>query len=127
MAKLRFEDLKRIRESVKGTVNLREGNFRVKITVHMGTCGIAAGARPVMTALLKEVETRGVQDVILTSSGCAGLCSHEPMMTVEVRDAAPVKYVNLDAEKAVKIFEEHVVNGNPVTEYGLSIGSERTY
>ena len=64
MAKLKVEDLKRIRESVKGTVNLRDGNFRVKITVHMGTCGIAAGARSLMTALLKEIETRGVQDVI---------------------------------------------------------------
>ena len=127
MAKLRVEDLKKIRESVKGQVNLREGNFRVKITVHMGTCGIAAGARPVMSALLNEIETRGVQDVILTSSGCAGLCSHEPMITVETQDAAPIKYIKLDAKKAVRIFKEHVMKGNPLPEYALSMGSETTY
>lgn len=127
MAKLRVEDLKRIKENVKGTVNLRDGNFRVKITVHMGTCGIAAGARAIMSALLKEIETRGSQDVILTSSGCAGLCSHEPMMTVEVREAAPIKYVKLDAEKTARIFEEHVMNGKPIPEYALSVGSETTH
>ena len=127
MAKLRVEDLKRIKENVKGTVNLRDGNFRVKITVHMGTCGIAAGARGIMSALLKEIEARGSQDVILTSSGCAGLCSHEPMMTVEVREAAPIKYVKLDEEKTARIFEEHVMNGKPIPEYALSVGSETTY
>ena len=127
VAKLRVEDLKKIKEAVKGTVNLREGNFRVKITVHMGTCGIAAGARAVMSALLKEIETRGLQDVILTSSGCAGLCSHEPMITIEVKEAAPVKYVKLDAEKTARIFEEHVMQGKPIPEYALSMGSETTY
>ncbi len=127
MAKLRVEDLKKIKESVKGTVNLRDGNFRVKITVHMGTCGIAAGARQVMSTLLEQIDKQDVKDVILTSSGCAGLCSHEPMMTVEVKDSAPVKYVRLDPEKTLRIFEEHVMNGNPVAEYALSMGSETTY
>jgi NADP-reducing hydrogenase subunit HndB len=127
MAKLRIEDLKKIKESVKGTVNLREGNYRVKITVHMGTCGIAAGARPVMSTLLKKIEEGGVQDVILTSSGCAGLCNHEPMLTVEVQGQAPVKYVNLDEAKTVRIFDEHVMQGNPVAEYALSMGSETTH
>lgn len=126
MAKLSIEDLKRIKEQVKGTVNLRDGNARVKVTVHLGTCGIAAGARPVMNTLLKEIESRGVQDVILTSSGCAGLCSHEPMITVEVRDSAPVKYSNLDADKTQRIFAEHIMGGNVVVEYALSIGSETT-
>ncbi len=127
MAKLRIEDLKRIKEAVKGTVNLREGESRVKVTVHMGTCGIAAGARTVMNTLLKEVERRQLTDVILTSSGCAGLCNHEPMMTVEVKEAAPIKYVQLDAEKTRRIFEEHIVGGNVVVEYAMSIGSERTH
>lgn len=126
MGKLSIDDLKRIKEQVKGTVNLRDGEARVKVTVHLGTCGIAAGARPVMNALLKEIESRGVQDVILTSSGCAGLCSHEPMMTVEVRDAAPVKYSSLDVDKTKRIFAEHIMGGNVVVEYALSIGSETT-
>ena len=124
MPKLRIEDLKRIKESVKGTVNLRDGQSRVKVTVHMGTCGIAAGARPVMTALLAKIEQGDIKDVILTSSGCAGLCSHEPMMTVEHQGQAPVKYMRLNAEKAEKIFERHIMAGEPVVEYAFSEGSE---
>jgi NADP-reducing hydrogenase subunit HndB len=126
MAKLRIEDLKRIKESVKGTVNLRDGKARVKVTVHMGTCGIAAGARTVMNTLLREIEARQVQDVILASSGCAGLCNQEPMMTVEVQDAAPVKYTQLDEARTKQIFERHIMGGEVVVEYALSIGSERT-
>jgi len=126
MPKLRVEDLKKIRESVKGTVNLRDGNFRVKVTVHMGTCGIAAGARPVMSTLLTKIEEGNVKDVILTSSGCAGLCSHEPMMTVEYQGQAPVKYVRLNAEKAEKIFNQHIMAGEPVIEFAFSEGSETT-
>lgn len=127
MAKLRVEDLKRIKEAAKGTVNLRAGEYRVKITVHLGTCGIAAGARKIMNFLLEKIQQSGASDIILTSSGCAGLCNHEPMMTVEVKDSAPIKYVLLDEEKAAKIFDEHVMNGHPVSEYALSVGSETTY
>lgn len=127
MAKLKVEDLKKIKESMKGTVNLREGTHRIKITVHMGTCGIAAGARKVMDALLDKLNKSGATDIILTASGCAGLCNHEPMITVEDKEAAPVKYVKLDPEKASRIFDEHVLAGNPVTEYALSVGSETTY
>jgi len=127
MAKLKVEDLKRIKESMKGTVNLRQGEYRVKVTVHMGTCGIAAGARTLMTALLDQLEKSGATDIILTSSGCAGLCNHEPMITVEVKESAPVKYVNLDPDKVVRIFDEHVLAGHPVADYALSIGSETTY
>ena len=127
MAKLKVEDLKRIKESMAGSVNLRSGEYRVKITVHMGTCGIAAGARSIMNRLLEKVEETGTTDVILTSSGCAGLCNHEPMITIEAKDLAPVKYVNLDPDKASKIFDEHVMQNNPVAEYALSMGSETTY
>ena len=127
MAKLKVEDLKKIRESLKGTVNLRDGTYRVKITVHMGTCGIAAGARPLMNTFLEKIEKSGASDIILTSSGCAGLCNHEPMITVEVLDSAPVKYIDLDPEKAARIYDEHVVKGDPVPEYALSVGSETTY
>lgn len=126
MAKLKVEDLKRIKESLKGTVNLREGQHRVKITVHMGTCGIAAGARKILNTFLAKLEQSGSTDTILTSSGCAGLCSHEPMITVEVKESAPVKYVNLDPEKAERIFDEHVLRDQPVAEYALAVGSETT-
>jgi NADP-reducing hydrogenase subunit HndB len=127
LAKLKVEDLKRIKESMKGTVNLRQGDYRVKVTVHMGTCGIAAGARTLMSALLEKLEKSGATDIILTSSGCAGLCNHEPMITVEAKGAAPIKYVKLDTDKVVRIFDEHVMNNTPVADYALSQGSESTY
>ncbi len=127
MAKLQVEDLKKIKESMADTVNLRAGDKPVKINVHMRTCGIAAGVRKIMTALLQELEESGATDVILTSSGCAGLCNHEPMITVEVGESAPVKYVKLDPEKAARIFDDHIIKGNPVAEHALSMGSETTY
>ncbi|MBN2077868.1 MAG: (2Fe-2S) ferredoxin domain-containing protein [Spirochaetes bacterium] len=127
MAKLKIEDLQKIREKVQGTVTMREGAQRAKITVHMGTCGIAAGARKIMGAFLDEINSRGVADVALTTSGCAGLCSREPMATVEIRGSAPVKYINLDEAKAKRIFEEHVMNETPVAEFALVQGSETTY
>ena len=74
MTKLRVEDLKKIKEASKGTLSLRGGPYRVKITVHMGTCGIAAGARTIMSAFLEQLEKSGATDIHLTSSGCAGLC-----------------------------------------------------
>jgi NADP-reducing hydrogenase subunit HndB len=125
MPKLKIKDLEKISQRVKKTVLLRDGAGRAKITVHMGTCGIAAGARKIMNTLMEEIEKRGVQDIILTSSGCAGLCSKEPMATVELKDEAPVKYVDLTAEKIVKILEGHVLGGKIVEEYALAQGSER--
>ncbi|MDY7036869.1 MAG: (2Fe-2S) ferredoxin domain-containing protein [Thermodesulfobacteriota bacterium] len=127
MAKLRVEDLKKIKDSMAGTVNLRDGTHRVKITVHMGTCGIAAGARKIMNTFLEKIEQSETTDIILTSSGCAGLCNREPMITVEVKESAPVKYVDLDPDKASRIFDEHVMKNNPISEYALSLGSETTY
>ncbi len=124
MTKLKIDDLKRMRDEAKRTVLLREGTGRAKVTVHMGTCGIAAGARGIMDGLLRLIEEHNVEDVMVTSSGCAGMCSKEPMMTVEYRYSAPVKYGDLDQEKLNKIFEQHVLNGEPVSEYALSIGSE---
>ena len=92
----------------------------------MGTCGIAAGARKIMDTLLKEIESRGITDVILTSSGCAGLCNQEPMVTVEIKGETPVKYSNLDEKKIKEIFDQHVINGKQVLDYVLARGSETT-
>ena len=125
MSKLKISDLDKISQRVRKTVLLREGAGRAKVTVHMGTCGIAAGARKIMSTLMDELEKNNIQDVILTSSGCAGLCSKEPMVTVELKDQAPVKYVDLNPEKTSKIFSEHIIGGNIVKEYALAIGSER--
>ena len=125
MAKIKPEDLGKIRERMARTMSLRDGDARAKITVHMGTCGIAAGARKVMSTMLTLVEQADPKDIILTTSGCAGLFSREPMMTIELKGQTPVKYVDLDEEKTKKIFSEHVLSGKVVEQYALAIGSER--
>lgn len=126
MSKLRPDDLDKIGEKIKRTMLLREGTGRAKVIVHMGTCGIAAGARSIMKAFLDEIENRQITDVIVTISSCAGLCSREPMATVELAGEPAVKYVDLTAQKAKRILEEHVLGGKIVTEYALAAGSERT-
>lgn len=125
IAKLRPEDLDRIAQKMKKVINLREGSAKARVIVHMGTCGIAAGARAVMTALVEDIEQRDLKDVILTISSCAGLCSREPMMTVELEGQPPVKYVDLTPEKAMEVLKKHVLGGEIVKEYALAIGSER--
>ena len=125
MAKLKIEDLEKIAEQAKSKMTVREGAGRAKITVHMGTCGIAAGARKIMDTFLKELEINKVHDVIITSTGCAGLCNKEPMVTIELKGQAPVKYIELTEQKAKKIFSDHVMKGKSVQEYAYAIGSEK--
>lgn len=127
MNKISIEDLDKITQRVRKATLLREGAGRVKITVHMGTCGISAGAREIMNTLLEEFEKRNINDVIITSSGCAGLCSREPMATVEIKDETPVKYADLNPEKIRRILTEHILGGKVVTEYALAKGNERIY
>ena len=127
MPKLTLADIAKIREKTKRTTEIREGgDYRAKITVHMGTCGIAAGARKIMNAFMQIMEDKETSDVLLTNSGCAGLCSKEPMATIEISGQAPVKYIDLTEEKTKQIFEKHVLGGNIVKEYALGIGSEKT-
>lgn len=127
MGKLTVDDLKKIKEKHQATFAVREGGFRAKVTVHMGTCGIAAGAREVMDALMEEMAAKEIKDVIVTTSGCAGFCVKEPMATVELAGEAPVKYQFLNGEKIRKILNEHVLGGNVVEEYALVVGSETSY
>ncbi|UCF99041.1 MAG: (2Fe-2S) ferredoxin domain-containing protein [Spirochaetaceae bacterium] len=123
--KLKPEDLNKIRERMKSVSRLREAEGKAKINVHLGTCGIASGAREILHAFLDLVERSGSDDVVVTTSGCAGLCKREPMATVEIAGQAPVKYVDLTPAKAEKIFEEHVKGGKAVKDYALAVGSER--
>jgi len=125
MPRIKIDDLDRISEEIRKTTLLRDGESRAKITVHMGTCGIAAGARGIMNALLGEIQQNNIKDVIVTTSGCAGLCSKEPMATVETKGEAPVKYIQLTPEKIREIVSQHILNGKIVTDYALAIGSER--
>ena len=123
--KLKPEDLERIRQRMRASTVLREGEGRARVTVHMGTCGIASGARGILEAFLDQVGRSGVEDVVVTTSGCAGLCKREPMATVQLAGHAPVKYVDLTPAKVARIFAEHVVGGTPVAELALAVGSER--
>ena len=125
MAKLTIADLKKIKEDYHQ--GLREGGFRARITVHMGTCGIAAGARGIMNTIMEELTKSKLKDVAITTSGCAGLCSQEPMITIELAGEPPVKYIALNEDKTRKIFARHVVGGKPVPEYALVVGHETTY
>jgi NADP-reducing hydrogenase subunit HndB len=127
MPRLTIDDLKKIKEKHRADFTLREGGYRAKVTVHMGTCGIAAGARAVMSALMDEITKANATDVIVTTSGCAGLCAKEPLATVEVMNHPPVKYCDLNDEKIREIFREHIIGGNPIEKYALVAGCESTY
>jgi NADP-reducing hydrogenase subunit HndB len=127
MGKMTLDDLAKIRDAARYKIALRQGAGRVRINVHMGTCGIAAGAREILTTVMKEIESRNLQDVIVTNSGCAGLCSQEPMMTIEVLgEPAPVKYVFMTPSKVREVIDAHVLKGQVLKEYALAVGSEKT-
>jgi NADP-reducing hydrogenase subunit HndB len=125
MPKLTIDELRKRREEAQKGIYLREGEFKGKVIVHMGTCGIAAGARGIVSTFLDEVEKSGTKDIMVTTSGCAGLCSKEPMATVELLNTPPVKYGELTPDKTRKIFKEHVLGGAVVAEYAIGIGSEK--
>ena len=114
-------DLKAFADRAKAAVELREGTKDVQVTVHMGTCGIAAGARGVIAAFMREMAAAGVTDVTLRQSGCAGLCEQEPMITVRDASDTPYRYGLLDDAKVKTIVTEHLVGGKPVD--ALLIGS----
>lgn len=125
MPKMTIDELQKMRATARKEIYLREGNFRGKVIVHMGTCGIAAGAREIMSSFLDEIEERKLTDIMFTSTGCAGLCSEEPIATIEMEGSAPVKYGKLTSAKVKKIFNDHIIAGNVVKEFVLGIGSER--
>ena len=124
MAKLTIDDLKKIKEKVHKEMSLRDGDRRVKVTVHMGTCGIASGAKEVMDTLLEEIEAAKVNDIMVTTSGCMGLCSREPLVTVEVLNTEPIKYEYVNPNKMRQIFKRHVLAGEVQTPFVLAKGSE---
>lgn len=120
MAKLTLEDLKRIKEQTAKSTSLRDGNANVKITVHMGTCGIAAGAREVMNALMEEMAAADRQDIWVITSGCMGMCSNEPNVTVEIQDAEPIVYQDMDPNKMRQVFKGHALLGEIQTDFALA-------
>lgn len=111
-----LEDLKKVREKALEQMKVREGKYSAKIVVAMGTCGIAAGAREVMTALLDELDKRGISDVAVTQTGCKGLCEQEPTVDV-IKGDTTVTYGYIDGDKARQIVAQHIVNGNVVGDW----------
>jgi len=114
-----LEELLAIKEKAQAQLAARDadGNDGVRVVVGMATCGIAAGARPVLKALVDEIAKRNVQHVSVTQTGCIGMCQYEPIVEVFEPGKEKVTYVQMTAEKAAKVVSEHLVNGKPVVEY----------
>lgn len=118
-------ELQALRDKVKGTIGIREddtGNIRV--VVGMATCGIAAGARPVLKAFTEEAAKRGLQNVTITQTGCIGICQYEPVVEITEPGKEKVTYVKMTAEKAVQVVANHLVNGNVMSEYTIGAASK---
>jgi NADP-reducing hydrogenase subunit HndB len=111
-------ELQAIRDKARAQVNIREENpDAIRILVGMATCGIAAGARPVLTALVDEAAKRGLKNVTITQTGCVGMCQYEPLVEVIAPGKDKVAYVKMTAEKAIRVLDEHIVGGRIVDEY----------
>lgn len=117
-------ELAAIRERMKDKMVLREGSGDIRVMVGMATCGIAAGARPVLAAFVEGVNKAGLADTVMVSqTGCIGICQYEPV--VEIFDKGEkVTYVKMTPEKAVRVVNDHIVNGNVVTEYTIGASAK---
>jgi NADP-reducing hydrogenase subunit HndB len=111
------QELLKIREQARQALDVRGGPKEIKITVHMGTCGIAAGARDVMAELADQLDKKGIRNVTLRQSGCIGLCDKEPMLTLTDKSGRDFLYVELDKAKVRAIVAEHLLGGRPAARY----------
>lgn len=115
-----LEELARIREKARNRMNIRENNpDGIRVLVGMATCGIAAGARPVLNALVEEIEKRSLLNVSVTQTGCIGICQYEPIVEVLEPGKEKVTYVKMTPEKMVRVVNDHLVNGNVVGEFTI--------
>jgi len=112
-----LEDLKRIREEALEKRKVKTAEGSIQVTVAMGTCGIAAGARDTMKAILDHIQSNNVSGVIVTQTGCIGKCDYEPIVSVAVGEESKVMYGRINPERAHKIMQEHVVGGKVLTEW----------
>ncbi len=113
-------DLQKIREDMQRKISIRnENDSDIRVVVGMATCGIAAGARPVLAAMVEEVGRRNLQHVMVTQTGCIGVCRLEPIVEVFEPGKEKVTYVKMTPEKAIRVVAEHLVNSNIVDEYTI--------
>jgi len=115
-----LEDLKRIREQAQAQIRIRTQEGNTKIIVGMGTCGIAAGARDTLMAILDELAKRNIQDVVVTQTGCIGLCEYEPLVSVVKPGQPKIMYMKVNPERARQIVASHIVNDQIINEWVLS-------
>ena len=114
-------ELQAIRDKARENMTLRNGGHEgTRVVVGMATCGIAAGARPVLNAFVEEVNKRNLGDIMVTQTGCIGMCQFEPIVEVLVPGKEKVSYGKVSPDKVAKIVVDHLVNGNPVAEYTIS-------
>ena len=113
-------ELKAIRDKMQNNVNLRESaEDAMRVVVGMATCGIAAGARPVLNTFVEKVAEKKLDNVIVTQTGCIGICQYEPVVEIHQPGKDKVTYVKMTAEKAEEVIAKHLVGGNVVTEYTI--------
>ena len=114
-------ELQAIKERMKNKIVIREGSGDIRVVVGMATCGIAAGARPVLNALVESVNEAGLNDkVTVSQTGCVGYCQLEPIVEVYEADKEKVTYIKMTPEKAKEVIAKHIKGGNVVTEYTIS-------
>jgi (2Fe-2S) ferredoxin len=114
-----LDELKKLRDESIKNMEMRDTGKEIRVVVGMATCGIAAGARPVLSSLVEEVAKRNLKNVQVVQTGCIGMCVYEPIIEVYTPDKEKVTYVHIDAEKAKRIVAEHIVNGKVVSEYTI--------
>lgn len=116
-----LEELMAIRDKMQNQVSLRaEDSSATKVVVGMATCGIAAGARPVLKAFSDGVQEKGIKDVMVTQTGCIGLCQYEPIVEVIQPGKDKVTYIKMTAEKAAEVIEQHLIGGDVVSKYTIN-------
>ena len=124
-SKIRVDDLYRIKGESLRSKALEQGRYLARVTVHMGTCGISSGADKVYQTIKEKIETSGREDCLLTTSGCAGICNREPLITIERLGEEAVKYADVTPERAERIFDEHLVGGKAISEWAIGRGWEQ--
>ena len=118
-------ELQALRDKMKNNIGIRDDDqASIRVVVGMATCGIAAGARPVLTAFTEEVAKRQLQNVAVGQTGCIGICQYEPVVEVFMPGQEKVTYVKMTAEKAARVVNDHLVNGNVVTEYTIGANAK---
>ena len=120
MARITVDDLKKIKDKVKKETTLSKDGYTVQITVHLGTCGIASGGDKVYDALKEEIEKSERKDIRILISGCAGMCSSEPNVTIKRLGEDAVIYKDLNADKMREIYQGHVLNGEIPKKYAMA-------